>query len=55
MWQKIAVIAAMIHSILFFLYGNCRDKMQALPDYMRALHVPRLILKLFTMMMLYKS
>ena len=28
--QKIAVVAAMIHIILFFLYGNCCDKIQAL-------------------------
>jgi hypothetical protein len=31
--QKIAVVAAMIHGILFSLspsYGNCRDKIQAL-------------------------
>jgi hypothetical protein len=28
--QKIAVVAAMIHSILFSLYGNCRDKIRAL-------------------------
>jgi hypothetical protein len=30
MRQKIAVVAAMIHGILFCLYGNCRDKIQAL-------------------------
>jgi hypothetical protein len=29
-WQKNAVVAAMIHGILFSLYGNCRDKIQAL-------------------------
>jgi hypothetical protein len=32
--QKIAVVAAMIHGILFSLYGNCRDcrdKIRALP------------------------
>jgi hypothetical protein len=28
--QKIAVVAAMIQGILFSLYGNCRDKIQAL-------------------------
>jgi hypothetical protein len=28
--QKIAVIAAMIHGILFSLYGNCRNKIRAL-------------------------
>jgi hypothetical protein len=28
--QKNAVVAAMIHGILFSLYGNCRDKIQAL-------------------------
>jgi hypothetical protein len=28
--QKIAIVAAMIHSILFSLYGNCRDKIRAL-------------------------
>jgi hypothetical protein len=27
---KIAVVASMIHGILFSLYGNCRDKIQAL-------------------------
>jgi hypothetical protein len=27
---KIAVVAAMIHGILFSLYGNCRYKIQAL-------------------------
>jgi hypothetical protein len=30
MRQKIAVVAAMIHGILFSLYGNCRDKIRAL-------------------------
>jgi hypothetical protein len=25
-----AVVAAIIHGILFSLYGNCRDKIQAL-------------------------
>jgi hypothetical protein len=30
MRQKIAVVAAMIHGILFSLYGNYRDKIQAL-------------------------
>jgi hypothetical protein len=28
--QKIAVVAAMIHGILFSIYSNCRDKIQAL-------------------------
>jgi uncharacterized membrane protein len=28
--QKIAVVAAMIHGILFSLYDNCRNKIQAL-------------------------
>jgi hypothetical protein len=28
--QKIAVVAAIIHNILFSHYGNCRDKIQAL-------------------------
>jgi hypothetical protein len=28
--QKIAVVAAMIHGILFSLYGNCHDKIRAL-------------------------
>jgi hypothetical protein len=27
---QIAVVAAMIHGILFSLYGNCRDKIRAL-------------------------
>jgi hypothetical protein len=31
--KKIAVVAAMIHGILFSLYGNCRDKIRALPCY----------------------
>jgi hypothetical protein len=30
MRQKIAVVAAILHGILFSLYGNCRDKIQAL-------------------------
>jgi hypothetical protein len=30
MRQQIAVVAAMIHGILFSLYGNCRDKIRAL-------------------------
>jgi hypothetical protein len=33
--KKIAVVAAMIHGILFSLYGNCRD----CRDKIRALHV----------------
>jgi hypothetical protein len=28
--QKLAVVAATIHGILLSLYGNCRDKIQAL-------------------------
>jgi hypothetical protein len=28
--EKIAVVAAMIHGIVFSLYGNCRDKIRAL-------------------------
>ena len=30
MRQKIAVVAAIVHGILFSLYGDCRDKIQAL-------------------------